>query len=746
MASLHVAPVGTPVGGSTTLNRYGPQSTRPLPRWYWYSVAQHRWRRFDNSGTGSSRNDALEKISEHTASGLQVNTRVSYSGGYIYIVEWDKANRRGQFKWKESATTSVRFERKSQREAAEIQANNFVYDHSGVADPSDRMLADNAHVVPMFRDMLHRELEHAKTHVFMYHSYHNVSLLYDLGACLMRVAFPDEVTDRNRDALVLRTDRSTFNARSVQAVKTNFQFWYSGTDVALFNPVGQLFPWIGVSMVLNCFKTNPESTVVHDFQKGYNPGDSPDLSPVLDDLLARFHITELKQPLLQLTIEADVDVTSFLGDGAHLFWRESAEADWERVAEPMAGEMLAELEDFMTHDNELGPQTATDAPHGWELTLQRDGPGMQAHGTATSTLTGQSRAVLAVTKNPGRYLQVGVPLELASKLAYAALPFGVPDPDPAHRLSQMDNRTDLSKGGQARVIARPDLLWRPDVLQKVYQFSRGAAAKRLDYLQKMEDLLRAHLGPIGVLKTQWLLRPPPIVVRSHNVQHDNPTPDAVVEHLTSAATYDVACLQEATSGMLGTVNALLPPEKRVLYATTCGSTNVYAAMIYRSDRFTLQGAPFYGCFKKKNGVLDNGRPVIGAVFYDRYVDRRVMVLSVHAPHSNYLFMPNLQYFVASTLKASGTTWKAVAHVVLGGDFNRDDWGTLPSLQAPHALRLRSAQGMLGPHQVTHAGVNKAIDNILFGSREFRYNLELAEFYAGKALGSDHRPVVAKLLC
>ena len=151
MASLHVAPVGTAVGGSTTLNRYGPQSTRPLPRWYWYSVAQHRWRRFDNSGTGSSRNDALEKISEHTASGLQVNTRVSYSGGYIYIVEWDKANRRGQFKWKESVTTSVRFERKSQREAAEIQANNFVYDHSGVADPSDRMLADNAHVVPMFR-------------------------------------------------------------------------------------------------------------------------------------------------------------------------------------------------------------------------------------------------------------------------------------------------------------------------------------------------------------------------------------------------------------------------------------------------------------------------------------------------------------------------------------------------------------------------------------------------------------------
>ena len=198
--------------------------------------------------------------------------------------------------------------------------------------------------------------------------------------------------------------------------------------------------------------------------------------------------------------------------------------------------------------------------------------------------------------------------------------------------------------------------------------------------------------------------------------------------------------------MLGTVNALLPPEKRVLYATTCGSTNVYAAMIYRSDRFTLQGAPFYGCFKKKNGVLDNGRPVIGAVFYDRYVDRRVMVLSVHAPHSNYLFMPNLQYFVASTLEASGTTWKAVAHVVLGGDFNRDDWGSLPSLQSPHALRLRSAQGMLGPHQVTHAGVNKAIDNILFGSREFRYNLELAEFYAGKALGSDHRPVVAKLLC
>lgn len=751
-------PVGAPVDpdGNKKLNRLGPQSTRPLPRWCWWSKKQSRWRRFDNAKTDASRNRMLELLSEHSKDkkGLEGGVHIKWSkGGGITIVKWDHTNRRGTFAWVEGGEEFV-MERLTQKHAAEVQANNFVYDHSGIENPSDDMLAANAHVVPHFRDMLERELENAKTHAFLYHSYHNVALIYDLGACLTRVAFPENVKASNRHSLVLRTDRSTFNTRSPRRVKENFQKWYGGTDVAMKNPPTRKYPWIGVSMVLNCFKSNPESTVVEDFRTGYNPGDSPDLNPILDELLSSFGITKLKEELLQLTIEADVDVTSYFGKYAHFFWRSSAKERWTRMSSPLDETLLFVLSDFMEHDNQLGPKTAELHDLGWTVELRRARPGMQARGTAKSYMTGVSREVLTVTVNAGHYLQLGIPLTKVERLAYAAQPFGVPDTTPAHALAKVDEREDVTTG-QARLIARPDLMWGEDVLQKVYQFSRGAEAARTHYLERMEALLRKEFearGPSGLEGVKNKLRPPPIVVRSHNVLHKNPKTDKLVGALSKGA-YDFACLQECTTKMLNTLASALPTSHAVLYDHACGlHSTPYAVMVYRKARFTMRmksGAPHYTCFKLKDGTKANGRPVVGAVFHDEWLGRRLLVLSVHAPHNSkqpYALMPNLQLFVHETIEASDGAWNpGVGHVVIAGDFNRDDWAKDRRMLKPYELKLRSAQGAL--HKPLATGWNKAIDNILFGSREFRHVLELDAFYVEEDKhGSDHSAVVAKFLC
>jgi endonuclease/exonuclease/phosphatase family metal-dependent hydrolase len=376
---------------------------------------------------------------------------------------------------------------------------------------------------------------------------------------------------------------------------------------------------------------------------------------------------------------------------------------------------------------------------------------MQAYGTAES-LNGETREFLTVTKNPGRYLQLAIPLNIVDDLAYAALPFGIADPVSEHALNQMDKREDLSEGGQTRLIARPDLMWRFDVMQKVYQFSRGAEKKRLEYLRNMENLLRNKLGTTGLVRIARKLRPPPIVVLSYNVKYNNQTPTKVIARLTSAATYDFACLQETTDHMLDVIKKNLPSSHKVLYEHACGAKNVYAAMAYRSERFDLVGNnPFYGCFKLKSGKEQGGRPAVGAIFHDKWVGRRILVLSIHAPHDDkepYLLMPNLQYFVKKTIEAANVQWTGnlgVAHVVIGGDFNRDDWQKQRKLQAPYGLKLRSAQGLT--ESVLPTIHNKAFDNILFGSRQFRYALELHTFYKETdKRGSDHNPVVAQFLC
>lgn len=745
---------GTPVGNSKHLNRFGPQSTRPLPRWYWWSVKEHRWRRFDNNKTEVMRNNTLEAMSEKGMDGgLTPNKQIKWPklGSGILIVSWNVAQRRGTFRWQwkdkkgvlNTSADTFTIERLSQTEAAEIQANNFIYDHSGKVDVTDDLLRKHKHCIPFFREMIMRELQHAKTHVFLYHSFHNVSLIYDLGACLMRVAFPDKVTPANKEAVMLRTDRSSFNLRTPTSVVKNFWNWYGGTDVGKSNPPGQLYTWVGVSAVLNLFKSNPESTIVDDFQKGYNPGDSPDLNPVLDEMLERFGIAYLRDDLLQLTIEADTDVTSFFGNKTHYFERESSQQHWRPMTYPLyQSAMDAKFKSFMEHDNKKGPVKST--IDGWEVTLQRDGPGMQAYGSAKHK-NDTTRELLTVTKNPGKYLQLGIPLNKVDSLAYAALPFGFADTDKTHALSKMDARTDLSDGGQARIIARPDLMWSDDNLHTVYQFSRAAAEKRSEYLLKMETLLMAHAaqskGKLMRIRSQFA--PPPITVRSHNVWYKNPTIDALVKSLTDKPKYDFACLQECTTTILQALEAALPKTHRIIYNRTCGGTVAYAAMIYRSKRFTMSGSPFYGCFKGTNNKKDAGRPVVGGVFYDKYVRRNVLVISLHAPHKDYILENNLNYFLAQTVGNSDTLFGDVHHFVLAGDYNRTDWlvGQVVNINHIH-YALRSAQGYVDGTVVPTFNA-LGIDNILFVSPEWKYPLELTSFTADQnQYGSDHRAVTA----
>jgi endonuclease/exonuclease/phosphatase family metal-dependent hydrolase len=724
---------------NTTLNFRGPQSTRPLPRWYWYSDAQRRWRKFDD-GDDTTRNDALETYSERPGP-----LRVGFVRPLgIKVLTWDVASRSGTFSFRDG--TSRRFERLSQREAAEVQADNFVYDNSGNVAVTDRLLADFAHVVPMFREMIDRELEQARTHAFMYHSYHNVALLYDLGACLARVAMPDATTNANRDALLPRTDRSEFNNRSPNAVVTNFSRWYNGTDVAMGNPPGRTFPNIGMSFVLNAFKPNPEATVVSVFQRGYNPGDSPPLGPVLDELLARFGVSSVRSRLLQLAIESDVDVTSFFGGGdAHFFEREADGDEWRPVSAPLHAALMQAYADFLAHDGQVGPEARTEL--GWTGTLQRDGPGLQAYGSATGP-TGAARQIRVVSVNAGQYLQLGVPLDMVQDVAYSALPFGLPDPDPSHALRRIDQRADLTDGGQARVIARPDLMWSPRVTQRVYQFSRGAAAARDGYLRSIEALLREALGVGGLVRARRVFEPPPIVVRSHNVWYKNAQSDALVDAMAMATTYDFFCIQEATTGMLTAVDALLPPTHVLLYDRACGSTTTWAALVYRRERFQLLGRPHYGCFRSRDGSMDRGRPIVAAVFRDQHLGRQMMVASMHAPHGGgvaYGLESNMSYTTSAALEAASVPWPTVDHVVFAGDFNRDDWGTNRSLAPPTAVaELQGAQGALDAMQPTLG--DRAVDNVLWGSRSFKYTLELASFVAeANKRGSDHRPVEARFL-
>ena len=738
------AAVGTAADkvGNADLNKRGPQSVRPLPRWYWRNLANptkgwlepSRWRKFDSDGTAD--NDALESISKTT--GLKpgpVKLKKAFT-----VVKWDDVNLRGTFTWKDGKVRG--FERLSQREAAAVQVDNFVYDFSG-SNPYLNYLQGFPHMVEAFRSMMRHEVDYAKTHVFFYHSYGATSIINDVGACLMRVAFPDDYASNplTANAILPRTDRSAFNNRSVRRVVKNWAewFWIDGKT-----------EWkdLGMSSVLSCIKPDSEATVVKYFKGNYDVGTN--LNPPFDEMLGRLGIASLKKRLLQRTLEEDVDVGPYFA-GSRVFVRKSSSDDWSPVSEWRSNNILSAFSAFLNDDSQLGPVTEKVAA--MIIKLSRTAPGAQARGSRVDTDDGDKKWKLLVnTPNTGHYLQLAVPHEVVATLAFANVltpAYGTPDPDLKRALDKVRTR-EKTVDGQARIVARPDLFWGADVRQWVFQFSRGAAKGRKKYLRAMEKEIRDFLGPAGLLRAQRLLRSDalaPIVVRSHNVNWENTEMDALVEFLSSAATgYDFCCLQETTSAMLKALAAALPASHALLSKRPCGSKTAWAALVYRKARFELVGAPWFGCFKLKSGELDGGRPVVAAVFRDTWLNgRATVVASCHAPHGSkkdkWYLQPNLAHFVAAAISQSGAPGLTPSHAIFAGDFNRDDWDKERTLAT--GVKLYSAQGLLAGPKLT---INKyAYDNLLFASFAFKYTLELTEFQRHAKRGSDHHAVEARFV-
>lgn len=731
---LRTAPTDAPINPKQnhTLNHLGPQSTRPLPRWYWWSETQNRWRRFDKA-PGMHLNDLLENLSERRGP-----LRTGYSKKLdLNIKTWNHDERSGEYEHKDSL---VKFERLSQREAARIQVDHLVWDTSG---PVSDYLKGKPHAADAFRTMMENEVELSKTHTFFYHSFGAIGLVYDIGATLMRVAFPETASNPlTAEAVLPRTDRSRFNNRSVENVAKNFVGWFTtDTDPS--------FRALGMSVVLNALKPDSEATVVEFFQDNYDVGTN--LNNPLNELLERFGLTGVRAQLLQLALESEIDVAPYM-DGVRCFVRDNADQKWEPLGLDVSFSLVQDASDYLKEDDST-ESVSGQLSGGWSYQLQRAAPGAPALGTIVQR--GESKRELRVnTTNTGQYLQMAVPHALVHKLAYASRPFGVPD-----------DKRDLKKvgmykqsvEGQARIIARPDLFWAEGVQQWRYQFSRHATAQRGAYLQSMATLVRKELDESGIQHTRGLLRPQEIAVLSHNVWYKNKRLGELAELLSAGPRYDVACLQESTSTFLSLLNGKLPKTHKLVHDHACGSTTTWAALVYNSTRFEQVGSPWFGCFRRTNGYLDKERPIVAVVLRDRMLGRLMIVASVHAPHGTYSLTSNLNAVAKLALqKANGAAWDDVSHVIIAGDFNRTDWHlqrhVTPDATSDRA-RMYSAQGnqyggtvpTLGNLEIVDPLTpTKAVDNVLYGSRTELpgYTLELKQFKAMDNIGSDHCAVKA----
>ena len=296
-----VAIIGTAPGTGKGLSKWSAQSSRPLPRWYWESIKQGRWRKFKDEVSAK-----MQDISEKT--GL---SKIFSESLQMRIVTWDETNLRGTFRFADMingvatdpgpSKAVLRFERFSQEESINIQVNNFVFTDKHEGD----YIKAYSHVESAFREMMVNERKYSASHVFFYHSYGATALLYDLGGCIMRAAFSDTKTN-NGTSVLPRTDRSSFNGRSVEQVVTRFDELF-GSD---WHPE---FKEIGLSCVLNCLLKDSEATVVEYFKGNYQVGGTV-MNSLLDQLLTKFSLTGIKKKLLNRTLEADVDVAPYFKD------------------------------------------------------------------------------------------------------------------------------------------------------------------------------------------------------------------------------------------------------------------------------------------------------------------------------------------------------------------------------------------------------------------------------------------------
>ena len=731
------------------LNHLGPQSARPLPRWFLWSTKWSRWRSFDKKDKPDMpSNNALEKASKKSG-GMKVG---KVSGTSLEVLKWDYATYSGDIK---KGPDVFKFERLHQSDAAALQVDHLVYDNSGA---KTGILKGLPHVEQAFREMMVNEVNYAKTHVFFYHSFGAIGIVYDVGATLMRVAFPEYAANADTQYAVLpRTDRSRFNKKSVASVKQHFGEWFNSDTDATFMA-------LGMSTVLNALKPDSEATVVKFFKANYDVGTGVDA--ILNELLERFHIKHLKEKLLDLALEADMNVRPYRNT-VSVYLRASTNEGWQKVSSKASDIIQTLCKPFLDDDNQLGPFNATTPSGILELSnkplmLKRAEAGFAAEGTLGD------KQLRINTPHTGQYLQLAVPHEMVEELAYpnTLSPFGKPDPTDGRALSKVKTN-EHTIDGQARIIARPDLFWAKGVKQWRYQFSRQAQAKREWYLQSMAFLIQNALTPPLMQRTIALLKPPPIRVLSHNVWYKNQKFYDLAKNLRDyASEYDVACLQECTTSFLDLLAKKLPPSHKLLNAKACGSSQVWAALVYNQTRFEQVGEPWFGCFKLNNGALDDGRPVVTVVLRDLMLGRLMIAASVHSPHGwNYTppkfdLKPNLEHFVKEALKKAGNVpWSNVSHVFFAGDYNRKDWGDKLSIAEPvHAfaagkLRLHYAQGgvsgTIGTY-TTGKGEKIAIDNVVYGSRATSphgkvcepYSLELTSFKELGRRGSDHRSILA----
>lgn len=762
---LLALPVGTApdAAKNASLSPLGPQSARPLPRWYWRNPADpkknfltpSRWRKFDDAAA-----NLLHEFSEKKG---PLKTGFNKPLG-MTILTWDHDNRRGTFHWKDKKVRQ--FERLSQAEAAAVQVNNFVYDNTQQYAAA-QYLSEYPHAVEAFREMMRFETQLAKTHVFFYHSYGGTALINDLGACVARLAFPAKATDEaTRNAILPRTDRSAFNNRSPSKIVRNFQFWY-GVDTT------REFMEIGMSTVLNCIKPDTEATVSEYFKGNYSVGTN--LSRPFDDILTRFGLEALRDDLLQLALEADFDVGPYFDD-VRFFARRGSSERWRPIDDMNE---LYDLNaafkqtDFYDDDNELGPANVVLAS-GRAATLFRAKAGAQARGTLQLS-NGTTVELLLNTVNTGNYLQLAIPHELVEKLAYANVlypTYGTPDPDEKRALGAIKTRK-ITVDGQARLIPRPDLMWAPGVQQRLFHFSRHAAESREAYLRAMEKLILTHFARVKVAtgvdplqRARRVLDPQPIVVRSHNCMWEaqdgsgpkqgvaSNTPLLAQEH--GKAKFSFLCLQECVGATVEALRKELSSNHALLTATSCGAKRARSVLAYDSERFVLVREPFYTCFQLDNGTFDSGRPICMALFDDAHLfeivdgerrSRRVAVASVHAPHLKekpYSLIKNLNRCLEGALeRADGTveSRSTLAHVIFAGDFNRQDWDKPREIwgKSVSQQELVSAQN---PKQLAPTLGTRAYDNVLFSSRDFLHTLEKLNFNVTNSLGSDHRVVQA----
>ena len=740
---------------SVVLNYLGPQSARPMPRWYWRNPANpakgfttpSRWRKFDKDATPMVKDALFHKESETKNGPLKPGYNKSLG---ITILTWDHANRRGTFHWANKKI--YEFERLSQRDAAAIQVDNFVYDATIVSGMAMYLL-NFPHAVEAFRQMMRNEVEFAKTHVFFYHSYGATALINDIGACVMRVAYPATLENsETRNALLPRTDRSAFNNRSPKNISENFSSWYHVDGSPYFRAVG-------MSTVLNCLKSDSEATVSEYFKGNYAVGTN--LEGPLDELLTRFQLTDLKTTLLQMALEADFDVGPYFPSNPDFFIRTTPKEPWTPVGYGLNSELKLAFFNFANDDNQLGPVVVS-TNSGQKAMLSRVKPGAQARGTLVLPKMFKYELLLN-TVNTGNYLQLAVPQDVVHNMAYANVltpTWGTPDSDPARALDKVKD-LKVTVDGQARLIPRPDLMWSRNVKQTLFHFSRHAAATRESYLRLMEALIDKHFTANDLkVRTKRLLKPVPIVVRSHNTMWEaqksvkskagkpSNIPDLVKEH--SMADYSFLCLQECVSDTIKQLEAALKtskPTHKLLQGKACGAKNVTSVMVYDASRFKLVDSPTYTCFQLNDGSMDTGRPMAIAFFDDTYLmNRRIAVASIHAPHANshsYSLYQNLKRCMNTAL--NGAAYDTLNHVIIAGDFNRQDWhkereiwSLPPSYSDYHGTPPKPKLISVQKAKSLKPTINTlAYDNVLYSSRDFMYTLEQNKFEVLENLGSDH---------